>query len=133
MQIKLDDASNDDDSGSEDQKRLKDSLIGSPGSLSPGHATREPRSCVLNQRQKRKPLSRLLEQLLRNLEKKDQNQFFAWPVTDNYAPNYSTIIKKPMDFSTMKQKIDDNQYKSLNCFIVRFCLYIFDYFYVFFI
>lgn len=76
--------------------------------------------------QKRRPLSRLLEQLLRNLEKRDPNQFFAWPVNDNFAPNYSNIIKKPMDFSTMKQKIDDNEYKSLNCFIVsilnKFCV-----------
>lgn len=68
--------------------------------------------------QKRRPLSRLLEQLLRNLEKRDPNQFFAWPVNDNFAPGYSDIIRRPMDFSTIKQKIDDNEYKSLNCFIV---------------
>ncbi|XP_048489466.1 bromodomain-containing protein 7 isoform X2 [Plutella xylostella] len=72
--------------------------------------------------QKRRPLSRLLEQLLRNLEKRDPNQFFAWPVNDNFAPNYSNIIKKPMDFSSMKQKIDDNEYRSLNCFISDFKL-----------
>lgn len=128
FQIKLDDdeCSNDDESGNEEssgkhQREL--SFLGSPGPYSPGQA-REPRSCVLNQRQKKKPLSRLLEQLLRNLEKRDQNQFFAWPVTDNYAPNYSTIIKRPMDFSTIKQKIDDNEYKSLNCFNVSFKSYI---------
>ncbi|XP_077291740.1 bromodomain-containing protein 7-like isoform X2 [Arctopsyche grandis] len=116
--------SNDDDSESEDANSKRNlSFLGSPTPHSPGHsAGREPRSCVLNQRQKRKPLSRLLEHLLRNLEKKDQNQFFAWPVTDNYAPNYSTIIKRPMDFSTMKQKIDDNMYRSLNCFISDFKL-----------
>lgn len=68
--------------------------------------------------QKRRPLSRLLEQLLRNLEKRDPHQFFAWPVNDNFAPGYSDIIRRPMDFSTMKQKIDENEYKSLNCFIV---------------
>ncbi|XP_045488675.1 bromodomain-containing protein 7 isoform X2 [Pieris rapae] len=72
--------------------------------------------------QKRRPLSRLLEQLLRNLEKRDPNQFFAWPVNDNFAPGYSTIIRRPMDFSTMKQKIDDNEYRSLNCFISDFKL-----------
>ncbi|VVC94906.1 unnamed protein product [Leptidea sinapis] len=72
--------------------------------------------------QKRRPLSRLLEQLLRNLEKRDHHQFFAWPVNDNFAPNYSNIIKRPMDFSTIKQKIDENGYKSLNCFISDFKL-----------
>ncbi|CAH2049834.1 unnamed protein product, partial [Iphiclides podalirius] len=83
---------------------------------------REPRTCVLKASQKRRPLSRLLEQLLRNLEKRDPHQFFAWPVNDNFAPGYSTIIRRPMDFSTMKQKIDDNEYKSLNCFISDFKL-----------
>ncbi|XP_068626722.1 bromodomain-containing protein 7-like [Battus philenor] len=83
---------------------------------------REPRTCVLKASQKRRPLSRLLEQLLRNLEKRDPHQFFAWPVNDNFAPGYSTIIKRPMDFSTIKQKIDDNEYKSLNCFISDFKL-----------
>ncbi|XP_073957381.1 bromodomain-containing protein 7-like isoform X4 [Choristoneura fumiferana] len=72
--------------------------------------------------QKRRPLSRLLEQLLRNLEKRDPHQFFAWPVNDNFAPGYSNIIRRPMDFSTIKQKIDDNEYKSLNCFISDFKL-----------
>ncbi|XP_045510702.1 bromodomain-containing protein 7-like isoform X2 [Colias croceus] len=93
----------------------------SPGPNSPA-SHREPRTCVLKASQKRRPLSRLLEQLLRNLEKRDPNQFFAWPVNDNFAPGYSTIIRRPMDFSTMKQKIDDNEYKSLNCFISDFKL-----------
>ncbi|XP_073957378.1 bromodomain-containing protein 7-like isoform X1 [Choristoneura fumiferana] len=90
--------------------------------LSPGPSSREPRTCVLKASQKRRPLSRLLEQLLRNLEKRDPHQFFAWPVNDNFAPGYSNIIRRPMDFSTIKQKIDDNEYKSLNCFISDFKL-----------
>ncbi|XP_041975658.1 bromodomain-containing protein 7-like isoform X2 [Aricia agestis] len=93
----------------------------SPGPNSPA-SHREPRTCVLKASQKRRPLSRLLEQLLRNLEKRDPHQFFAWPVNDNFAPNYSNVIKRPMDFSTMKQKIDDNEYRSLNCFINDFKL-----------
>ncbi|KAJ2940757.1 hypothetical protein O0L34_g14868 [Tuta absoluta] len=102
-------------------KKLFRHLSPAPGPNSPA-SHREPRTCVLKASQKRRPLSRLLEQLLRNLEKRDPNQFFAWPVNDNFAPNYSNIIKKPMDFSTMKQKIDDNEYKSLNCFISDFQL-----------
>ncbi|XP_063548975.1 bromodomain-containing protein 7-like isoform X1 [Cydia strobilella] len=90
--------------------------------LSPAPNSREPRTCVLKASQKRRPLSRLLEQLLRNLEKRDPHQFFAWPVNDNFAPGYSDIIRRPMDFSTIKQKIDDNEYKSLNCFISDFKL-----------
>lgn len=48
------------------------------------------------------------------LEKKDDQQFFAWPVTDKIAPGYSSIIKKPMDFSTMKFKIENETYISLS-------------------
>lgn len=82
--------------------------------------------------QKRRPLSRLLEHLLRNLEKRDPHQFFAWPVNDNFAPGYSNIIRRPMDFSTIKQKIDDNEYKSLNCFIVsNWCYWNLDWLYLY--
>ncbi|XP_050680568.1 bromodomain-containing protein 7-like isoform X2 [Leptidea sinapis] len=109
-----DDDESDDDSGGKKIRML------SPEPNSSAH--REPRTCVLKASQKRRPLSRLLEQLLRNLEKRDHHQFFAWPVNDNFAPNYSNIIKRPMDFSTIKQKIDENGYKSLNCFISDFKL-----------
>ncbi|KAJ0182830.1 hypothetical protein K1T71_002199 [Dendrolimus kikuchii] len=115
--IKLSDDDETDDEGL--AKKLLRQL--SPGPNSPA-SHREPRTCVLKASQKRRPLSRLLEQLLRNLEKRDPNQFFAWPVNDNFAPGYSTIIRRPMDFSTIKQKIDDNEYKSLNCFISDFKL-----------
>lgn len=111
-----------DDDETDDETMMKKMMRNfSPGPNSPA-SHREPRTCVLKASQKRRPLSRLLEQLLRNLEKRDPHQFFAWPVNDNFAPGYSTIIKKPMDFSTMKQKIDDNEYKSLNCFISDFKL-----------
>lgn len=84
--------------------------------------SREPRSCVLRQRQERSPLQKLLDYLLKGLEKRDPQQFFAWPVTDHIAPGYSQIIHQPMDFSTMKQKIDENQYSSLNEYIEDFKL-----------
>ncbi|CAH2989582.1 unnamed protein product [Chilo suppressalis] len=116
--------SDDDDDETDDEgipKKLIRRFSPGPSPNSPA-SHREPRTCVLKASQKRRPLSRLLEQLLRNLEKRDPNQFFAWPVNDNFAPNYSNIIKRPMDFSTIKQKIDDNEYKSLNCFISDFKL-----------
>lgn len=81
--------------------------LGSPSSH------REPRTCVLKKIQERTPLSKALDHLLALLEKKDPQQFFAWPVTDNIAPGYSSIITQPMDFSTMRQKIEENQYGTL--------------------
>lgn len=79
----------------------------------------------LRPRPERPALQKLLELLLPTLERKDPRQFFAWPVTDNIAPGYSTIISKPMDFSTIKQKIEDNQYKTLQEFSVglRFAIF----------
>lgn len=62
------------------------------------------------------PLNKILDYLLLMLEKKDLNNFFASPVNDTFAPGYSNIIKEPMDFSTMREKIEDSKYKSLYTF-----------------
>nr|XP_031532761.1 bromodomain-containing protein 9 isoform X2 [Vicugna pacos] len=48
--------------------------------------------------------------------------FFAFPVTDAIAPGYSMIIKHPMDFGTMKDKIVANEYKSVTEFKADFKL-----------
>ncbi|XP_055680365.1 bromodomain-containing protein 7 [Lutzomyia longipalpis] len=77
---------------------------------------REPRQCVLKLKQSRSPLAKILDHLLRSLEKRDPHQFFAWPVTNDIAPGYSAIITKPMDFSTMRQKIDENAYATIQEF-----------------
>ena len=47
------------------------------------------------------------------LSRKDSNGFFVYPVTDSIAPGYSDIIEQPMDFSTMKKKIDNNAYSCI--------------------
>ncbi|CAH1963535.1 unnamed protein product [Acanthoscelides obtectus] len=103
------------------KKRKRDSepediyqQIGSPG--------REQRQCVIKKLQERTFLSKGLDHLLAQLEKKDPQNFFAWPVTDAIAPGYSQIISNPMDFSTMRQKIDQNEYKHLDEFIADFKL-----------
>nr|XP_018916465.1 PREDICTED: bromodomain-containing protein 7 [Bemisia tabaci] len=83
---------------------------------------RNSRSCVARQRQEKTSFQKLLDHIHRCLEKRDAQQFFAWPVTDNIAPGYSAIISHPMDFSTMKQKIDDDIYSSLQEYIEDFKL-----------
>merc|ERR1712141_659771 len=65
-----------------------------------------------------KALTRLLEQMLHHLQKKDIHSFFANPVNDSIAPGYSRIISQPMDFFTMKSKI--NSYTDLASFRVDF-------------
>uniref|UniRef100_A0A8D0GTR1 Bromodomain containing 7 n=1 Tax=Sphenodon punctatus TaxID=8508 RepID=A0A8D0GTR1_SPHPU len=59
------------------------------------------------------PLQEALNQLVRQLQRKDPSAFFSFPVTDFIAPGYSMIIKYPMDFSTMKEKIKNNGYQSI--------------------
>lgn len=59
------------------------------------------------------PLQEALTQLIRQLQRKDPSAFFSFPVTDLIAPGYSLIIKKPMDFSTIKEKVKKEQYQSL--------------------
>ena len=49
---------------------------------------------------------------------------FGEPVTDDIAPNYSTIIKHPMDLATMATKIESNQYPSVNEFKVTNCCFL---------
>ncbi|XP_056134885.1 bromodomain-containing protein 7 isoform X1 [Lampris incognitus] len=60
------------------------------------------------------PLQEALNQLIRQLQRKDPSAFFSFPVTDLIAPGYSSIIKRPMDFSTMKDKVKKECYQSLD-------------------
>eukprot|EP00090_Calanus_glacialis_P046975 TRINITY_DN949_c0_g1_i1.p1 TRINITY_DN949_c0_g1~~TRINITY_DN949_c0_g1_i1.p1 ORF type:complete len:644 (-),score=181.07 TRINITY_DN949_c0_g1_i1:103-2034(-) len=76
------------------------------------------RTCV----QKQNSLCKILEYLLVMLEKKDINNFFANPVNDTFAPGYSTIIKEPMDFSTMREMIEDGKFINLDQFRYSFDL-----------
>ncbi|XP_066290970.1 bromodomain-containing protein 7-like [Branchiostoma lanceolatum] len=76
------------------------------------------RACRMRDRddQDNTPLRQCLENLHRQLQRKDVNQFFAWPVTDAIAPGYSQIILRPMDFSTMKDKLVNDEYSSIEEF-----------------
>jgi len=42
----------------------------------------------------------------------DQYSLFANEVTDEEAPGYFDIVKKPMDFGTIKRKLDNGEYGS---------------------
>uniref|UniRef100_A0A3Q2VS52 Bromodomain-containing protein 9 n=1 Tax=Haplochromis burtoni TaxID=8153 RepID=A0A3Q2VS52_HAPBU len=76
---------------------------------------RPVRACRTQQENESTPRQQLLEHFLRQLQK-DPHGFFASPVTDAIAPGYSMIIKHPMDFSTMKDKNRNNDYKTVTEF-----------------
>ncbi|KAM6967886.1 bromodomain-containing protein 9 isoform 2-T2 [Aplochiton taeniatus] len=83
---------------------------------------RPVRACRTQQESECTPRQQLLEHFLRQLQRKDPHGFFSFPVTDAIAPGYSMIIKHPMDFSTMKDKITDNEYKTITEFKADFKL-----------
>lgn len=80
------------------------------------------RACRTQQENESTPRQQLLEHFLRQLQRKDPHGFFAFPVTDAIAPGYSMIIKHPMDFSTMKDKIRNNDYNTVTEFKADFKL-----------
>ncbi|XP_068613066.1 bromodomain adjacent to zinc finger domain protein 2B-like [Brachionichthys hirsutus] len=55
--------------------------------------------------------------LLTELERHRDAWPFLTPVNHKAVPGYKKVIKKPMDFSTIREKLINNQYSSLETFI----------------
>ncbi|XP_063801411.1 bromodomain-containing protein 7 isoform X2 [Pseudophryne corroboree] len=90
----------------------KDRILHSPlGADIP--AVSVPDSSLAKPEEEQTPLQEALNQLVRQLQRKDSSAFFAFPVTDFIAPGYSMIIKNPMDFSTIKERIRNREYESI--------------------
>ncbi|XP_060759058.1 bromodomain-containing protein 1 isoform X5 [Neoarius graeffei] len=70
------------------------------------------------------PLNILLLAVLDQLQEKDQAKIFAQPVSIEEVPDYLDHIKHPMDFSTMRKRIDGQAYGSLDDFEADFDLII---------
>ncbi|KAM4712277.1 bromodomain-containing protein 1 isoform 2-T4 [Anableps anableps] len=68
------------------------------------------------------PFSILLRALLDQLQAKDQAKIFTQPVDVNEVPDYLDHIKHPMDFSTIRQRIDAQAYTNLDQFEADFNL-----------
>ncbi|XP_033008441.1 bromodomain and PHD finger-containing protein 3 isoform X4 [Lacerta agilis] len=62
------------------------------------------------------PFNVLLRTTLDLLQEKDPAQIFAEPVKLSEVPDYLEFISKPMDFSTMRQKLESHQYRTLDEF-----------------
>ncbi|RWS31132.1 peregrin-like isoform X11 [Leptotrombidium deliense] len=67
-----------------------------------------------------RPFSLFLKKVLHLLEAKDTHKFFAEPVNTKEVPDYLEFINDPMDFSTMRTKINNNQYTSFSQFEADF-------------
>ncbi|CAI5777500.1 and PHD finger-containing 3 isoform X3 [Podarcis lilfordi] len=62
------------------------------------------------------PFNVLLRTTLDLLQEKDPAQIFAEPVKLSEVPDYLEFISKPMDFSTMRRKLESHQYRTLDEF-----------------
>uniref|UniRef100_A0A8C9TZ61 Bromodomain adjacent to zinc finger domain 2B n=1 Tax=Scleropages formosus TaxID=113540 RepID=A0A8C9TZ61_SCLFO len=56
--------------------------------------------------------------LLSELESHQDAWPFLTPVNPKSVPGYKKVIKKPMDFSTIREKLSSNQYQNLETFII---------------
>lgn len=70
--------------------------------------------------QKYFPFKKILNISLKKLIELDIYNFFYEPVKEEEAPGYSKIIKNPMDFSTMRKKLNDDKYPFWNLFVADF-------------
>ncbi|KAJ7961031.1 Bromodomain containing protein [Quillaja saponaria] len=58
----------------------------------------------------------ILELILDLLQRRDAYEIFAEPVDPNEVEDYYEIIEEPMDFGTMRAKLHEGMYKSLDQF-----------------
>jgi hypothetical protein len=66
------------------------------------------------------PMKKMLNNALKKLIDLDGYKFFYSPVSEKDAPGYFSIIKKPMDFSTMRKKLTDDKYTYWSLFVEDF-------------
>ncbi|KAJ6699335.1 BROMODOMAIN-CONTAINING PROTEIN [Salix purpurea] len=58
----------------------------------------------------------MLEHIVDILQRRDTHELFAEPVDPNEVEEYYEIIQEPMDFGTMRAKLHEGMYKSLEQF-----------------
>ncbi|CAL5332019.1 unnamed protein product [Camellia sinensis] len=62
------------------------------------------------------PQKKLLLFILDRLQKKDIYRVFSEPADPNELPDYHEIIQRPMDFGTVRRKLDEGCYSNLDKF-----------------
>lgn len=60
-----------------------------------------------------RPFECSMKRLLDAIAAKDTQEIFIEPVDLNEVPDYTDIVKHPMDLSTMKEKLESGQYPTL--------------------
>ncbi|CAG8563144.1 6500_t:CDS:2, partial [Ambispora leptoticha] len=94
--------------------------LGRPPKLQEPQRKTNPRTWTWQK--KKKDLKTILTKLMDSFNKKDAYGFFLEPVDTAIVTDYLTIIQRPMDFGTMRQKIERNEYSSIDEFKAYFVL-----------
>ncbi|XP_044984342.1 uncharacterized protein LOC123451862 [Hordeum vulgare subsp. vulgare] len=113
-----------DDSGDDDDDPRREKKLRLVVGLHDGSAKGEKRRTVTDGREEPSdsgpttplPDKKLLVFILDRLQKKDTYGVFSEPVDDEELPDYKDIVKHPMDFSTVRKKLDKGAYANLEQF-----------------
>ncbi|XP_070559775.1 peregrin-like [Ptychodera flava] len=70
------------------------------------------------------PFNILLKRILDQLEERDTSNIFAEPVSLDEVPDYLDVISEPMDFSTIRSRMESHFYKTMDDFSRDFDLMI---------
>ncbi|XP_058199107.1 uncharacterized protein LOC131314479 isoform X2 [Rhododendron vialii] len=102
------------------KKRLDEVAVTSVGPATHQNGEQEklevpPVNNVLPSKQ-RMPEKRILEFVLDILQRRDTHEIFAQPVDQNEVEGYYSIIEEPMDFGTMRAKLQEEIYTTLEQF-----------------
>jgi hypothetical protein len=87
-----------------------------PSRLPPSSKSRPSQAVAVPKKPPPTGLSRILNDLHRKVSQKDTERIFAVPVTEDIAPGYFDMIKHPMDLSTIRQRLHDDEYQTLQQF-----------------
>jgi len=83
------------------------------GFISASEKKARPRQNIARSADSASRIQQCLDYIHRILSRKDKDDFFQYPVTDLIAPGYSSMIKKPMDFSTLKRNVESGYYYTI--------------------
>ncbi|XP_057364336.1 nucleosome-remodeling factor subunit BPTF-like isoform X3 [Manis pentadactyla] len=81
-----------------------------------GNSSEPSFTCV--KKAKRDDCKDLCSMILTEIENHEDAWPFRLPVNLNFVPGYTKVIKKPMDFSTIREKLISGQYPNLEAFAV---------------
>ncbi|KAK0548052.1 hypothetical protein OC846_004626 [Tilletia horrida] len=65
---------------------------------------------------KPKPLHQVLDRVITALIRRDTYGFFSEPVDPQEVPGYLDVIKNPLDFGSIRKRVDEQQYKDVESF-----------------